>query len=88
MPAYQLLCFERGRVVERLVFDAEDDAEALALFVLRNEQTDCELWCGDRLVARIPKGHAPMHLDDARAGSSHHDRPPPEPYRAPTTRRP
>jgi|GEM_PF-6408546 len=55
MANYRVLCLERGRVAERSDYIAEDDGEALALFVLRRETADCELWCGERLVAAIPR---------------------------------
>lgn len=56
VPVYRSYCLNGTKVVESDEYDAEDDAEALALFALRREKHDCELWCGDRKVATIPPG--------------------------------
>ncbi|KKC27738.1 hypothetical protein [Sphingomonas sp. SRS2] len=47
-------------IVDRFDFEAEDDSEALALLALRREKLECDLWCGDRLVATIPSGANPV----------------------------
>ena len=39
---------------------ADDDVEAVELVRLGRELTDCELWCGKRKVAFIPRGGAPV----------------------------
>ena len=62
MATYRVVCIEQGRTIEQSSFVAEDDAEALALFSLRHEVTDCEIWCGERLVARLPRGELPVLL--------------------------
>lgn len=59
MPRYRVLCFEGPTIAERAEFEAEDDDEALVLFALRGETTDCEIWQGDRKVAVIPRGTTP-----------------------------
>jgi hypothetical protein len=59
MAIYRLFCLDDGHVVERADYCADDDSEALALFTLRGELTDCELWFGNRLVATIPAGQSP-----------------------------
>lgn len=43
--------------------EADSDSEALALMGLRGEKSDCELWCGDRLVARVPRGSNPSSAE-------------------------
>jgi hypothetical protein len=57
MPLYRILCLDGGRIVESLNLDADDDKEAVALLMLRGEKTDCELWCGQRQVARLLKSN-------------------------------
>jgi hypothetical protein len=57
-PIYRIHCFDSD--VPDETFVAADDGEALALVRLRLVRMDCELWCGSRLVATLPKeGGAP-----------------------------
>lgn len=60
MPTYTVICFRGNEVTDRSVFDAEDDAEARALLVVRGERADCELWCGERKVGSIRQGEDPV----------------------------
>ena len=53
MPGYRIDCFDGDNRDEN--FDAADDAEALELVRLRLVPFDCQLWCGARLVATLPK---------------------------------
>ena len=53
MPVYRIHCL--GTEVPDETFEATDDAEALALAQLRLVPLDCELWCGARFVAALPK---------------------------------
>ena len=63
MARYFVFCMDGERILERFDFEAEDDAEAVALLALRRERAECDLWCGDRLVAIIPKGENPFFID-------------------------
>lgn len=60
METYRVDCLSGSEVVETDQYEARDDIEALILFNLRGETTDCELWCGIRLVARVPNGGRPI----------------------------
>ena len=66
MAIYRLLSIANQRVFDRVEYQAEDDTEALALFAIRGETTDCELWCGERRVATIPRGADPILVDLAQ----------------------
>jgi hypothetical protein len=46
-------------VVPDIDLEAADDAEAIELVRLGCEPADCELWCGSRKVAVIPKDSSP-----------------------------
>ena len=59
MVTYRIFGLEGGAPFERLEYDADDDAEALALFGLRGEKEDCNLYCGVRKVATIMRGNIP-----------------------------
>jgi hypothetical protein len=61
VASYRIHCFD-GDIPDE-TFVAADDGEALALVRLRLVRVDCELWCGSRLVATLPKkGGAPLLL--------------------------
>ncbi len=60
MATYRSYCLDGARVIESAEYEGDDDAEALELFALRGEKSDCELWCGDRKVATIAKGTEPI----------------------------
>jgi len=60
MPIYRSYCLDVARVIESAEYEAADDADALRLFAKRGDKHDCELWCGDRKVATIPSGSAPI----------------------------
>ncbi|MET0372620.1 MAG: hypothetical protein ABW128_00015 [Rhizorhabdus sp.] len=68
MTRYFVFCMDGDRILERLDFEAEDDAEAIALLALRRERVECDLWCGSRLVATIPKGGNPVFDRSSNAG--------------------
>lgn len=59
MARYFVFLMDGDSILDRLDFEADDDAEALALLALRRERADCDMWCGDRFVATIPKGANP-----------------------------
>jgi hypothetical protein len=59
MSMYRVFCRKGNLVAEPSNFDAEDDSEALMLFVIRGETPDSELWCGRRQVAPIPTASDP-----------------------------
>ncbi len=60
MQTYRVHCLSGDQIVETGEYIAKDDSEAVTLFHLRGERTDCELWCRERLVAKIPKGSMPI----------------------------
>ena len=63
MARYFVFCMEEERILDRFDFEADDDSEAMALLALRRERVEIDLWCGDRLVATIPKGKNPIFVD-------------------------
>lgn len=65
MARYFVFCMEGDRILDRFDFEADDDSEAMALLALRRERVEIDLWCGDRLVATIPKGKKPIFVDRA-----------------------
>lgn len=60
MQTYRVHCLSGEQIVETGEYEARDDSEAVILFHLRGEKTDCELFCGERLVAKIPEGGMPI----------------------------
>ncbi|KRB79349.1 hypothetical protein ASE00_19760 [Sphingomonas sp. Root710] len=70
MARYFVFLMDGDSIIDRLDFEADDDAEALALLALRREQVDCDMWCGDRFVATIPKGTNPSLVTRERPGKS------------------
>lgn len=62
MARYFVFLMEGDSILERLDFEADDDAEALALLALRHEQVECDMWCGDRFVATIARGENPAFV--------------------------
>ena len=63
MAIYRVICLDSGRIVERCQYEADSDSEALRLFDLRQESTDCELWRGTTRIALIPKGCRPILVE-------------------------
>jgi len=68
MARYFIFCMDGETILDQFDFEADDDAEALALLRLRREKVECDLWCGDRLVATIPKGTNPSRIDRQASG--------------------
>lgn len=60
MATYWVLCLDGARVKHHLDFEAEDDAEAMDIMTLRQENCDCEIWCANRRVATMQKGGSPV----------------------------
>jgi hypothetical protein len=54
MRNYRLNGHKDGRIISTAVFDAADDGAAIEKARARAALVDGELWCGRRLVARIP----------------------------------
>jgi hypothetical protein len=50
MARYTILNSGKDGATERFEIEADDDEEALALFALRLERSNCELWLGDRRI--------------------------------------
>jgi hypothetical protein len=54
-PEYRLYCLnEEGKIARADWIDAQDDDEAIAIARSMEKSVECEIWKGDRLVARIP----------------------------------
>lgn len=68
MATYWVFCLDGPRVIHHLDFEADDDAEAVELAIIRGEDCDCEIWCGDRKVAAMAKDGGRPVLENA-AGS-------------------
>ena len=60
MATYWVFCLDGGRVRHHLDFNADDDGEAVELMTIRQEDCDCEVWHGDRKVATMQRGEAPI----------------------------
>lgn len=63
MPMYRLYCLHKGRITKGDWLEAEDDSLAIAAAREQNPDVDCELWLGERLIARIPAGGDPIVID-------------------------
>jgi hypothetical protein len=52
MATYRLYCLDQGNhITDRLDFDADDDAAAIALATARYPDSTCEIWELGRKVA-------------------------------------
>ena len=61
MGSYRFYPVKGGvRVKPAIPLGADDDVEAVELVRLGREPTDCELWCGKRKVALVPRSGAPV----------------------------
>jgi hypothetical protein len=59
MARYRLYLLDAASyLIHAADLDAEDDGEALDLVRIRQEPTDVELWCGERMVVRISREEA------------------------------
>jgi hypothetical protein len=55
MPNYRLYCLNGANKISRAEWiDAKSDDDAIVIAQSRGNPVDCELWLGNRLVARIP----------------------------------
>ena len=54
MISYRLYCLKDGRIISTALFDAADDVAAIEAARASGNETDCELWSDNRLVAFIP----------------------------------
>jgi hypothetical protein len=53
-PEYRLYCLnEEGKIARADWIDAQSDEEAIAIAHAMKTDVSCEVWKGDRLVARI-----------------------------------
>jgi hypothetical protein len=54
-PDYKLYCLnDKGKITRSDWIDAESDDEAIGIARAMEKSVDCEIWKGNRLVARIP----------------------------------
>jgi hypothetical protein len=66
MPVYQMHLWDSaGALVSRLDKVFDDDLDALDDAVSRSDLHEVEVWAGDRRVARVKKGRAPLTNLDA-----------------------
>ena len=55
MADYRLYCLDGvGKITAAEWIDATGDAEAIMIASSLKKQVECELWCGNRLIVRIP----------------------------------
>jgi hypothetical protein len=55
MTDYRLYCLDDGRhIAHGEWFEADDDEHAVAIVSAKKLGLHCELWQGNRLVAKIP----------------------------------
>jgi len=67
MTHYSLRSFDlEGAAALSQSFACRDDLEALAEGVRRSGKWSIEIWQGQRLVARVKLGNAPLDSADAR----------------------
>lgn len=54
-PDYKLYCLGGdGKITAADWIDAESDEKAIAIARAMEKSVDCEIWKGNRLVARVP----------------------------------
>jgi hypothetical protein len=54
-PDYKLYCLDGdGKITRSDWIDAQSDDEAVEIARAMNKSVDCEIWRGNRLVARVP----------------------------------
>jgi len=54
-PHYKLYCLGGdGKITRSDWIDAQSDDEAIAIARAMEKSVDCEIWKGNRLVARVP----------------------------------
>jgi hypothetical protein len=54
-PDYKLYCLAAdGKITRSDWIDAQSDEEGVAIARAINKSVDCEIWKGNRLVARVP----------------------------------
>ena len=59
MPEYRLYCLDGiGKITAAEWIDATGDAEAIMIARALKKDVACELWCGSRLIAKIPASPA------------------------------
>jgi hypothetical protein len=57
--AYRYYCLDRAGQLHRAAwFDARDDDDAIAQVKARHQDATCEVWRGDKLIARLPAEEA------------------------------
>lgn len=55
MPDYRLYCLDGANKITRAEWiDAKSDEDAIMIARSLKKTVPCELWCGTRLIARIP----------------------------------
>ena len=55
MPDYRLYCFDGERhIAHGEWIQADDDSAAIAVVTSKKIGLDCELWEGNRFIAKIP----------------------------------
>jgi hypothetical protein len=54
-PDYKLYCLGGdGKITRSEWIDAQNDQDAIAIARAMGKSVDCEIWKGNRLVARVP----------------------------------
>jgi len=54
-PDYKLYCLgDDGKIIAADWIDADNDEDAIAIARAMEKDLDCEIWKGNRLVARVP----------------------------------
>lgn len=64
VPMYRLYCLRNGRITKGIWLEADNESEAVAAASAQNSDSNCEVWLGQRLIARIPAGGTPIFIDD------------------------
>jgi hypothetical protein len=64
MPMYRLYCLHKGRITKGDWLEADDEPQAIEAARAQHPESDCEVWLGNRLIARIPAGGSPTMIDD------------------------
>jgi hypothetical protein len=56
MPSYRLFCYEGTRISRGEIIESVDEMTVIEMVRRRHSDEVCEIWAGDRLVARLTKG--------------------------------
>ena len=63
IASYRLYCLDNGSIMKGDWIEAADDSGARDKVRLHHPDVDCELWLGDRFVAKVPAGCPPVLID-------------------------